>query len=124
MTGMKTLFVYLSIIVLTYLALAVVNMALVITLFPPSMDGIAVMSAWVAAPLEVAVVALTGYWIPVRMRAWWKPAGSAGFHFALGLTIAVTLANIWLDVSLEPLWYKLVYLVSLVPAYVLGVRRP
>ncbi len=125
---MKLVLIGISVVVLTYIGLALINMALVLLFFQIDEGGSPVAAPLILASVEVLVIAGTSFWMPRLIQLLFRTADATMpiatmLYVGLALVCAVSALNIYLDVSLEPLWYKLVRLASLIPAFILGTLR-
>ncbi len=100
-----------------YMTLTLINMGTVLLMFPaPGFRETALASTTVMVLVEVAIIAVTSFIIGKGLLRLFKFQTRIPLYFTLGLVICVTGLNIYLGQSVEPLWYKLVYLVVLIPA--------
>ena len=119
----KTVVQSLVLLIVGYLVLTLINMGQVLALFGADGRLVSMLGAWVAGLLVFVVTGVTSFWLPALLRKTLPSAHRLAGWTVLAAVCAVMLINIRLDVSLEPLWYKVVYLVSLLPAFALGMAR-
>ncbi len=109
----------LGVVIIGYLLFSLVNMGLVLLFF----NGDFKPAAFLVILTLLIIVPLSTYFF-IRFIFWLvKRNGAIHTCIILALVGLVTLFNIYLGISLEPLYYKLVYLTLVITSGLLAVKK-
>lgn len=116
---MKQVFKGLGFIILGYLITSFINMGTVLFFFYERMLA----PNYVLFPMEILIMVTTSFFIGYFVFHLFKIESIWPIYTVAILLIAVTGFNIYLDNSLEPLWYKVIYILTAPPALILGAIK-
>jgi hypothetical protein len=116
---MKTFLKGAGFVIVGYLLISLVNMGTVVLFFYERVLA----SVYILFPLQLLIIAPTSYGIGYLLTKWFNPENSIPVYILAGLVTIVIAINIISDVSLEPLWYKISYLVIVIPALILSNKK-
>ena len=116
---MKNLLIYIFQIALIYMVLTLINMGTVLLLFLN--DGIG--PVWLSVALTILIIGVTSFLLGFASGRLFGFRARTSNLVALGLVALVLFGSIYLNMNLEPLWYKLLYICTLPMAYFSGYRR-
>lgn len=117
---MKTFLINLGVVVVGYICFSVMNMGVVLLLFRGlSLDAQVMSSLALALSIEVVIIGVSSYWMLKVTLTLLQGNKALGSYILLSLLIAITALNIYLNQSVEPLAYKLLYVVVVIAALVI-----
>ena len=116
---MKAVFKSIAFIVTGYSIASLINMGLVLLFY---YDGV-LAPTFVLFPIEILVIILSSFGIGFYIYHWFKLTSRWPIYTLMFLLIAITGLNIYLDQSLEPLWYKITYIITVAPSLLFGMTQ-
>ncbi len=118
---MKNVFINLGIVIVGYICFSVANMATVLLLFRGlGLDAQILSSLILVLGIETIIISVSSYWIfKGTLRFSRGNNKRLSSYILLSLLIAITVLNIYLNQSIEPLAYKLLYVVVIITALII-----
>ncbi len=116
---MRLLIVTLAVLVVGYGLAALINMGLVLWFFYQRILG----PGWFLVALEISIITATSVVLGHFLTKLFKLNKLLPIYLLLAAITAVMGLNIYLNNSLEPLWYKLIYLACVIPGIYFGALR-
>ena len=118
---MKNVFINLGIVIVGYICFSVANMATVLLLFRGlGLDAQILSSLILVLGIETIIISVSSYWIfKGTLRFSRGNNKRLSSYILLSLLIAITTLNIYLNQSIEPLAYKLLYVVVIITALII-----